>query len=425
MSNIGSVGNSNFQEISKAKPHSTKPKQETQSEPKDNVSIGGKQDAAPAEKKKWTVLLYSAADNNLQDALVSDVAELEAVGSDKNTHVVAQLDRGKHPSSLSGSWAGCRRFELVNANHDPKKPTTITSPVLEDLGQVNMSDSKVLTDFVTWGMKNYPADNYILVMSDHGGGWHGVAEDESHNGWMSMPTMRKALEDAEKETGKKIDVLGFDACLMASAEVADELKNVVNYMVASENTIGGDGWPYTKIFTSKVMENLQKTLDSKLSIAPRDVAMKIIKDSDGYASTDTLSAFDMSKVAALTKSTDEFAKAILDSSLTKAELKQIAQKSHDFYGFTDQYDFAQNIMNNPKADDKLKATAQKVMDTIKDVIIAEQHTDDQEGSHGVTVGTFNDDLGGAPSKPSYQELQFAQNTQWDEAMNKNSRKRKA
>lgn len=397
--------------------HAAKPKQTAHTElPKDNVSIGAhKDDAAPVDKKKWTVLVYSAADNNLETALVSDVAEMESVGGTENMNLIAQLDRGKNPSSLSGGWAGCKRFELLKGNHHGN---SIGGSALEDLGQVNMSDPKTLTDFITWGMKKYPAENYMLLVSDHGGGWLGVAEDDSHHGWMTMPNFKKALVDAQKATGEKIDVLGFDACLMASTEVTDELKDVADYMVASENTIGGDGWNYSSIFSSKAVKSLQDTLGSRFTIGPREVAAKIVDDSRDHQATNTLSAIDLTKADALTKATDELAKKILDSSFTKSDLKTLARSSKNYYGFTDQYDFTQKLMQDPKADKGLKEAAQKVLDAISDAVIAEHHTNSMKGSHGLTIETAGNQLGGNVSSPKYQELQFAQNTNWDEAMNK-------
>ncbi len=419
MSNIGSIGGPQFQDINKAKPHAHKPTNNAQAEPKDNVSIGANSDAAPADKKKWTVLLYSAADTNLERYQLSDVAELEGVGSNNNMNLVAQLDRGKNPSSLSGGWPGCKRFYLDNANHKPGDKQNITSPALADLGQVNMSDPKVLADFIEWGVKNYPAENYMLVMSDHGGAWVGAMQDYSHKGFMSIPQLKEGLAAAEKATGEKIDVLGFDACVMANTEVADELKDSVDYMVASEKTIGGDGWTYNGIFSSKTIQNLQKALDTKFTISPEEVAKKIIKDSTGWASTETLSAIDMSKMKDVTSASDAFAKELLAGGMTQADLKELARKSKDFDGFTDQYDFVEKIINSPKADDKLKTAGKAVMDAIKNAVIAEEHASSENGAHGLTVQTYGDGLGfGGVNSSKYQELQFAKNTQWDEAIQK-------
>ena len=70
----------------------------------------------------------------------------------------------------------------------------------------------------------------------------GAISDMSHNGWMTTPEIRKSIEKGMAGEGKQLDVIAFDACLMASAEVAYELKDVAQYMVASEETEGAAGW---------------------------------------------------------------------------------------------------------------------------------------------------------------------------------------
>lgn len=281
MSNIGSINfasnNYNLPSVNTERAKVSTPQQENVAVG-DSVSLNSGSDSIEKTKKKWTVLLYSAADNNLETALVKDVAELESVGSSNEMNLVAQLDRGDRPSSLSGGWDGCKRFYLTKDND----LSNINSPALADLGQVNMSDPKVLSDFIQWGMKEFPAENYILIMSDHGAGWPGALQDISHNDFASTPSLKDGIMDAEKKTGQKINIIGFDACLMASTEVAHELSNAGDFLVASQNTEGGDGWPYAKIFSDKVASKMQQALSSKLDVNPRDVAMAMVNESEGF-----------------------------------------------------------------------------------------------------------------------------------------------
>lgn len=299
MSNIGSINfasnNYNLPSVNAERSHVNTPQQENVAVG-DSVSLNSGSDSIEKTKKKWTVLLYSAADNNLETALVKDVAELESVGSSNEMNLVAQLDRGDRPSSLSGGWDGCKRFYLTKDDDR----STINSPALADLGQVNMSDPKVLSDFIQWGMKEFPAENYILIMSDHGAGWPGALQDISHNDFASTPSLKDGIMDAEKKTGQKINIIGFDACLMASTEVAHELSNAGDFLVASQNTEGGDGWPYSKIFSDKVASKMQQALSSKLDVDPREVAKAMVNESEGFPSISTLAAMDLAKMPELT-----------------------------------------------------------------------------------------------------------------------------
>ena len=404
--NIGSVNFANNYSLPSVRSEQTKPEAQQQPAASDSVTLGQNE---PAEKKKWTVLLYSAADNNLESALVSDVMELEGAGSTNDMNVVVQLDRGKRPSSLSGGWDGCKRFFLQKDSD----ANNINSPALADLGQVNMSDPKVLSDFLQWGMKEYPAENYMLVMSDHGAGWPGALQDISHNDFASTPTLANAIADAEKATGQKVNIVGFDACLMASTEVAHEFAPVTDYLVASQNTEGGDGWPYSKIFTSKTIESLQKALESRFDVGPKEVAEQIVKDSHGFPSISTLSATDLAKMKDLTEATDAFAKVLMESSVDKKTIKNIAARTKGWYGFKDQYDFAERLIKEPTiTDDKLKTAAKEMQAALKEAVIAEQHSSAQNGAHGLTLEISSTGV----AKPGYSDLQFAKDTQWDEAM---------
>ncbi|NDD27607.1 MAG: hypothetical protein EB084_05000, partial [Proteobacteria bacterium] len=154
--------------------------------------------------RAWTVLLYSAADNDQKVYNIQNVAELETVGSDDHTAIVAQVDTGDQ----------CSRYLVQKAAQTDL--SRIQSPALETTGPVDMSKSQTLADFVAWGMEHYPAQHTMVIVSDHGSGWQGAVEDDSHDDWMSMPAMREAFEQAAQRTGKTVDIIGFDACLMAS-----------------------------------------------------------------------------------------------------------------------------------------------------------------------------------------------------------------
>ncbi len=392
------------------------PKEREQDLPSDSVALNSSKDdsgQSPVEKKKWTVMLYSAADNNLESDMVQDVIDLESVGSDKNTNVVVQLDRGESPSSISGGWAGCRRF-FLNKGGDS---SNITSPSLQEMGQVNMSDPKVLADFITWGVQNYPAEHYILVVSDHGGGWGGVISDDSSGGWMKTKQFGEALEAAEKATGQKLDIMGFDACVMASTEVGYELKDTAKFMVASQNNEGADGWPYPQIFTSRLMKSFQRALREKLDIEPDEVAKKIVKEAESFqGSLPTLSAMDMAKMKDLAKATDGFADKLIATDTPKATLQGIIKATKSFSGFKDQYDFAERLVSSADVkDEELKKAAREMMNAVQNTVIAEEHSTSMKGAHGLHI-----ELPSYASAPSqeYKELKLSKDTRWDEALGK-------
>lgn len=116
--------------------------------------------------------------------------------------------------------------------------------LVADDGTGAMTDPATLTRFLRWGAQNYPANRNILIFWDHGGGsvtGYGYDEKNGRSGSMTLSGIHTALRDA----GLKYDFIGFDACLMATAENGLMLSRYADYMLASEETEPGIGWYYT------------------------------------------------------------------------------------------------------------------------------------------------------------------------------------
>ncbi|MFN3996125.1 MAG: clostripain-related cysteine peptidase, partial [bacterium] len=261
------------------------------------------------KKKKWLVIHYGAGDNNLASFIFSDTDELEKVGSDGNTHVISILDVGKQ---WGVPFRGARIFYLKQDDQTGK----INSPIMKNLGQVNMADPKFMAEVIKEVIKRFPAENIAIIIGDHGAGWEGAVEDDSAGGkFMKIGEIREALEEVSKSIGKKIDVLAFDACLMAMAEVGYELKNAVKYMVASEQLEGGGGYNYTILF-SKAMANAIKNLQSasllKIKVGPEEFAKIIVEAAKEYSyDIETISAVNLDKAVDLAKAINSFAETVL------------------------------------------------------------------------------------------------------------------
>ena len=109
------------------------------------------------KEKQWTIMVYLAGDNNLDGAGVTDLEEMKKVGSTDQVNILAQFDR-------SGANIATKRYYI-------RKGGTPAKDVVDNLGETNMGDPKVLENFVQWGIKTYPAQRYMLVLWNHGSGW--------------------------------------------------------------------------------------------------------------------------------------------------------------------------------------------------------------------------------------------------------------
>ena len=107
-------------------------------------------------KAKWTVMVYMAGDNNLDGAVLRDIAEMAKVGSTRDVNVLVQLDRIEDKLT--------RRFRITEGSGFKKD-------CIESFGDTNTGDPQILYDFVRWAVDNYPADRHCLILWNHGSGW--------------------------------------------------------------------------------------------------------------------------------------------------------------------------------------------------------------------------------------------------------------
>ncbi len=134
------------------------------------------------------------------------------------------------------------------------------SALVSDDGAKSMVEPSTLTSFIKYCTANFPANRRELILWDHGGGsvsGYGYDEKISGKGSMNLAGINKAL----KNSGTTFDFIGFDACLMATAETALMLDDYADYLVASEETEPGIGWYYTNWLSKFAKNTSMKTLD--------------------------------------------------------------------------------------------------------------------------------------------------------------------
>lgn len=113
----------------------------------------------------------------------------------------------------------------------------------DSLGQEDCTDPKTLSDFIVWSAKEYPADRYILILWNHGGG---SVEGFGYNQWgrysdsLTLDEMQTALKDG----GVLFDFIGMDSCIMSSIEICYALYDYCDYMILSEDFESSLGWYY-------------------------------------------------------------------------------------------------------------------------------------------------------------------------------------
>ena len=142
--------------------------------------------------------------------------------------------------------------------------------LLERTPEKRMDEPSTLSSFIAKGIGNFKADKYMVNLNDHGGSWTGFGGDYSHmidhlgnvgadngaeaNSFFYLDAMRDAIKagmaagftqqgDPTPEA-RKVDIIGFDACLMSEYAVIKTLGPMAHYFLASEENEPGHGWDY-------------------------------------------------------------------------------------------------------------------------------------------------------------------------------------
>lgn len=413
----------------------------------------------------WTIMLYQDADDQiLEKDIFVDFNEVERVGSSDRVNIVAQIDRFAGAFQGDRNWTGARRYYVTQDND----LNFINSQVAQDLGEVDMANGQSLVDFVQWSVANYPADKYVLILSDHGMGWPGGWSDRNPGGpdssraplasrlGKNIYTMEldQALQQSREITGiDKFEIIGMDACLMAQLEVVAALQSHAHYAVASEETEPSLGWAYTsflgELVTNPDMDGAQLsqwivqsyiTDDQRIAdpVARADFlnqgsplggifggntssANQVIAQLEQNM---TISAIDLETLPALMKSMNSFAFMLQneDEQLI-AEASSYAQSYTSIFGrevppaYIDLGHFALLLASNT-SETRVKQAAEQLVSDLQRTVIAERHGSGKKGSTGLAIYFPNSTLYSSPitGPQSYTAIasRFASESLWDD-----------
>ncbi len=184
---------------------------------------------------KWGFYVYMAGDNSLSEEAADDLFEMQAVGSNENREVVVLVDQEGENDS--------RAYRVLHEGLEESALSNINSDWGDEL---DMGDPSTLRDFLKWATTEYPAQERILVIWDHGNGFKRVAEDGGS--YLTVPEIEGALAEYRSVTGHgPLTLIGFDACLMGMFEIAYELREHAAYIHGSEAYEPQEGWTYNHL----------------------------------------------------------------------------------------------------------------------------------------------------------------------------------
>jgi hypothetical protein len=355
--------------------------------------------AQSAHTKKWTFIVYMNGDNNLDTFGDLNLKQMQAVGSSNDVNVIVLRDRADQKTSSKIYYV--------------KKGS---SEVVKDFNKnIDMGDYRTMIDLFKFAQEKYPAESYAFDIWNHGAGWgltsfipefRDISWDDGTGHYITTPQMGIAMaEMAKMNGGKKIDLLGTDACLMQMAEVVNEVAPSVTAMVASEEVEPGAGWDY-----SVPLKMLTKNPDA----TALELGDSIAK---GYMTTGTsglqLSVISIDELPVLKEKLDDFAQGLASfDTLSKEQLGKIITQTKGFTmsDFKDLIDFAKRVAA-AAPNSGLKTLALDLIDASKDAIKA--NYSNIADANGISIwipsaGVYEN------KKSRYAKLLWSQETKWDD-----------
>ncbi len=332
-----------------------------------------------------------------------------------------------------------------------------------------MASGDTLVDFVKWAVSNYPADKYVLILSDHGMGWPGGWSDpapgrdgggndsrapiaQALGNQMYLSEIDDALGRARAESGiDKFELVGMDACLMGHLEVLSALSEHARYAVLSQETEPALGWAYAS-FLRTLQENPgidggqlgQVIVDSYIvddaRITDEQQRLDLYGRGGGFFGASsvpsardtanqmgrsvTLAALDLGQVPALLDSVNQFAYTLQSGEQRGvAKARSYAQSFTNIFGgnmpssYIDLGSFVQMVQKFAGSDGTIDA-GNAVLSATGRTVLREKNGTEKDGATGISIYFPNSDLYRSPvaGPQSYTAVaqRFAEQSLWDD-----------
>jgi len=283
---------------------------------------------------------------------------LAADGGKRFAQAYASWSHNREPA-----WNGTRVYDIG----PDKRVGRIDSPIVEQRLE-DKPDRTQLTRFLAEGMKKYPAQVTAVMLSGHGLAYKNCTG-------LGVAAVKEALDQASAQSGRKIDVLILEACLMGNLESLQTLSNSARYVVVSEETMGAAGMPWANIMQSLPKDHL----------TAEQFGRNIMDWSTDDGNLDTLAVIDLQKIAPLSNSVESLAHELrrVVAQGGKSEVRAALRHAPAYPRWTDPLDRMSfnmrdlgGVVDGVKAripDARVQQAADRVKAALQDAVVSSTH----------------------------------------------------
>ena len=296
-------------------------------------------------------MIYMAGDNNLSVDMAYAMEQIKGVAGEgaDSPNLFVYYD-GNSPSipTLYCDFSKPNEPKYVRSFKVPEKLYDVA-----DKQNENAADRRSVLNFVNWCVNQVEvksengeitygrrAQKYAMIFSGHSLGFQdkGLFKDETSGRSMKMNDLYFLLQqltgteaelrkestaagwadtELEREStmllGQKLDILGFDSCVMGMLEVGYQFGAVAKTMIASEGSVPNAGWTYAKILGCLTQGNADNGRSEHVT---EKFVRDFITSQDSYTvggvSVD-MAAWDLSKLTDLSSAFDGLSMLLLDA----------------------------------------------------------------------------------------------------------------
>lgn len=211
------------------------------------------------KQAKYTVMFYGAGGGNVDYQLEGIIRPvMQALGENNNqVRFTVMYSMSKDDSQYKdlkelsdfflGDFGCTYRYELTPQT-DVTREGYRSKYKYADASQVELYKQSTLVDFINWSKKTAPADNYILIPVNHGGGFdldnevltRAIIYDNNHASVKGLSS--STIAAAVKESGTHLKAIYWYGCLMGQLEVLTETASVCDYQFATTHVARVDGY---------------------------------------------------------------------------------------------------------------------------------------------------------------------------------------
>ncbi|MCL5436488.1 MAG: clostripain-related cysteine peptidase [Candidatus Dependentiae bacterium] len=418
----------------------------------------------PARKKTWTILVYMAADNDLYPFATQNLAQMHDIGSNDQLHLIVHLDLKEPNRRKVTRRLYVEKGRIIQIGPDAK---------------LNSGSDETFANFTLWAIQNYPSEHLAIIFWNHGSGdlnpvlrktvnpaylfrynpetnmidldrsigfiefidmisnnnepvapevGRGICFDETFRSYLDDEKLMRALgKICTARNGKKIDMVIFDACLMAGTGTAWIMSQFADYMVASEEVVLGPGYNYRLALAPFAAGNQDcKAVAQRIVACYEQTYQRITND---Y----THSALDLAQYGAMCENIDSVANLLIEALAKQRDMsvKNVIRACRSRYmctsfdepSYIDLLHLYENLINKlpdmrfvkKRSGETLRqnllAKLREGVELSKQLIIANVRGINLAGAHGISI-YFPEFKINNPHHASYAQTEFAKHNSW-------------